>query len=157
MKEAINYYSKVEGMLGAYTQLSSEIKNLELDIEELEHNYRGVGSIGYEERTGQTYKFNSSVENEVTSRDGKLKHLKDLKRSKEIKVEKVKNALEILNDKEMKIIELKYFSERKKSWTNVSRKMDMCEAWCRTLKDRAIKKMVPIIFISEDTNIKVAK
>ncbi|KZL88697.1 hypothetical protein [Clostridium magnum] len=151
------YYKKAEEMLSEYTMLQSEIKNLELDIEESEKEYKGCGAIAYEERTSSTNAFNSSVENEMLSRRKRMDSLVDLKRSKEIRVERINNALEVLNNKEIRIIELKFFSERKKSWTNVSRKIDMCEAWCRKLKDRAIEKMIPILFVFEVSSEKVAK
>lgn len=147
----------IEGMLNGYTSLVNEIKNISLDIEELKNDYRGCGSIEYSEKTGKTYKFNSGVENEIINREKKIENLEKLKRGKEIQVERVNNALEVLSENELKVIKFKYFDERKKSWTKVSYKMDMCEAWCRQLKDRAIKKMAVIIFVSEETSEKLAE
>ena len=152
-----NLYSKVEVLLKNYKTLKCEIKSLNIDIEEIEKEYKGISAISYEEKTGPTNAFSSSVENEVIQKSKKLDALRDIKRRKELQVERVENALEVLNEKEYKIIELKYFSERKKSWSNVCAKTDMCEAWCRQLKDRAIKKMIPIFFVSESTSGKVAK
>ncbi|WP_050608241.1 hypothetical protein [Clostridium niameyense] len=143
----MKFEHKIEKILNEYTTLINEIKNLELNIEEVEKDYKGIGAISYSEKTGQTFKINNSVEEEVINKEERIKYLKRIKRAKEIEVEKVNNALEVLNEKERRIIELKFFNERKKSWTNVSRRMDMCEAWCRNLKNRAIKKMIPVLFV----------
>lgn len=150
-------YRKIEGILNRYTTLVNEIKNINLDIEELKNDYRGCGSIEYNEKSGRTYKFNSSVENEVISKDKKIEFLEKLKRGKEIQVEKINNAMEVLTEDECKVIKYKFFQDHKKSWTKVSYNMQMCEAWCRQLKDRAIRKMIPIIFVSEQTNGKIAE
>ncbi|NMM62356.1 sigma-70 family RNA polymerase sigma factor [Clostridium sp. P21] len=146
-EEIKDLYSKVEGMLWNYTTLKNEVKNLELDIEELENDYRGCGSIVYGEKTGPTNAFNSSVENEVEYRSKELKFLMKLKRSKEIQVEKVDNALESLSDDEKKVIELKYFGNNKKlGWLKIGEIMGFCDVTCRALKNAAIKKMILIIF-----------
>lgn len=146
-EEIKNLYSKIEGMLWNYIALKNEVKNLQLDIEELENNYRGCGSIIYSEKTGETNAFNSSVENEVEHRNKELKFLMKLKRSKEIQVEKVDNALESLSNDEKRVIELKYFGNNKKlGWLKIAEIMGFCDVTCRALKNAAIKKMVLIIF-----------
>ena len=48
-------FKKVEGRLHNYKNLELQIKNLELDIEQEKNEYRGCGSISYDEKTGVTY------------------------------------------------------------------------------------------------------
>lgn len=142
-------HREVEDILNNYTTLKSEIKNLNLEIEELQNDYEGCKAIDYGEKSSPTYKFNSNVENEVIAKDKKIKRLERLKRYREIHIEKIDNAMAILKEDEFNVITYRFFDDHKKSWTTVSRKMDRCEAWCKELKERAINKMIPLIFISE--------
>jgi DNA-directed RNA polymerase specialized sigma subunit len=143
-------FPKIEGMLFNYTALINEIKNLELDIEELENDYRGCGSITYEEKTGPTNAFNSSVENEITNKEKKIDNLKRLKRSKEIAVKKIDNALSVLEEREKKVVELRYFNNRKLGWFRIGEILQLSDSTCRVLRSSAIVKMIPVILVSEN-------
>jgi len=61
-------YRKTEGVLYNYKTIKAEIENLELEIAEIESEYRGCGAITYEEKIWPTNKFNFSVENEMLSK-----------------------------------------------------------------------------------------
>ena len=58
-------FKKVEARLHNYKYLQIQIDNLELDIEEIKNDYRGCGSISYDERTGSTYNISRTIENEI--------------------------------------------------------------------------------------------
>lgn len=105
----MNLYKKAEKMLYDYPYLKIEVKNLELDIEELKSEFEGVRSISYDEKSGPTNKFNSDVENEIIIREKKISNLIKLKNSKERQILKINNILSILSEDEKKIIELRYF------------------------------------------------
>lgn len=104
-----NYYRKIEGMLYNYPSLKAEIKNIDLEIEELENDYVSCGAIGYDEKTQNTNKFSSAVENKLTTKETRIPYLRREKRKKEIQVERIDNMLSILTEKERIIIELRYF------------------------------------------------
>ncbi|MEN8433943.1 hypothetical protein NX821_001114 [Clostridium septicum] len=70
----MSLYKKTEAMLYNFNKTKAEIRNIELDLELLKSQYEGVGAIVYEERTGSTNKFNSSVENEVVIREKRIKN-----------------------------------------------------------------------------------
>ena len=61
----INTYKKTEYYLYNYKNMQAEIKNILLEIEDIENNYRGIEAITYEEKSAPTNKFNSSVEQEI--------------------------------------------------------------------------------------------
>lgn len=111
-------YKKIESMLYNYKKNKVEIKNLKLDLEVLENDYRGIGSICYEERIQSTNAFNSSVENEILKRDEKIIKLRNNIRLKEIEIQKIDNILELLKDKEQYFIRLKYFDNNTHSKIN---------------------------------------
>lgn len=114
-------------MLYNYKLVKAEIKNIELEIKELEREYNGCSAIGYEEKTGPTNKFNSSVENEMMAKrfgPDKLMRKRDILINQ---IQKIDNALEALTGREHKIINLKYFE--KMSNQDIAREMDLTEQW----------------------------
>lgn len=146
---AVDKYRAIEGMLYKYTTLINEIKNVELEIEELRNDYRGCGAISYDEKSSPTYKFSSSVENEVESKNKKIAYLEKLKRGKEIQIEKINNALEVLDQQQRKIIELRYLNPKKIGWLKISEIIGISDVTCRTLKTKSINAMIPIVFVSK--------
>ena len=79
LKEEIK---EVEQLLKNYNDMVSIIELKELEIKDLEETYCGCGAICYSEKSGQTYKFNSTVENEVVDRENRINKLKlELKES----------------------------------------------------------------------------
>ena len=90
-------FRETEGRLHNYKFLEIQINNLELDIEKEKNDYRGCGSISYDERTGVTYSINRSVENEVISKEKRLGKLMKAKLEKEIEKKKIENALTCLD------------------------------------------------------------
>lgn len=144
MAERNKYYQIVEGMLYNYKKTKVEIKNIELDIEELSNDYNGVGAITYTERTGTTNKFNSSVENEIINKEKKLQYLRAFKRSKEIQVERIDNMLSILTDDEYKLIELRYF--KKLQFKEIGEMLCKSDIYLITLRKKIInEKLIPLI------------
>ena len=138
-----NYYKLVEGMLYDYKNTVVEIKNIELDIEEITNDYRGVNSISYEEKTSSSNTITSSVENEVINKEKKINHLRSLKRSKEIQIERTDNILTILTDDEYKLIELRYF--KKLQFKEIADILCKNEVYLITLRKKIINKLIPLI------------
>lgn len=101
-------YRRVEAMLYSYEKNKCEVKNIGLDIDNLRNEYRGINPISYEERISSN-SISSVVENEVIDKEDKIRKLEMLKSSKATEVMKISNALETLEERELKIVELKYF------------------------------------------------
>ena len=87
-------FKKVEGRLYSYKNLDIEIKSIELEIEDVQNEFLGCGSIEYGERTGVTYNINRTVENEVVKREKELMRLNHLKVKKEIEKRKIENSFD---------------------------------------------------------------
>jgi len=145
---AVDKYRVIESMLYKYTPLKNEIKNIELEIEELRNDYHGCGAISYDEKSSPTYKFSSSVENEIESKNKKITYLEKLKRSKEIQVEKINNALEVLDQQQRKIIELRYLNPKKIGWFHIADILGVSDVTCRNIKLKAINAIIPVVFVS---------
>lgn len=143
-------YRKTEGVLYNYKKIQAEIANLELEIAEVESEYRGCGAISYEEKTGPTNKFSSSVESEFEHKRKLVERLAREQEKKQRLLKKVDNAIETLEGNELKIIQLKFFAEeRKKSWNEIGDIMNLDADYCRSIKRQAIKHLADIVFVAD--------
>jgi len=96
-------------MLYNYKQFKVEIKNILLEIEDIENSYRGIGAMCYEEKSAPTNKISPSVEQEAEQKEKRIEHLNRLISKKENIIKRIDNALEVLTNYEHKLIELRYF------------------------------------------------
>lgn len=137
-------YKKVEGMLYNYKNTVIKIENKRIDLEELENDYRGLGSISYEERTQSTNAFSSSVENEIIKRDEKIIKLRNEIKIMQNNILRIDNALKGLRDYEKSLIEMKYF----KNFTHeeIADELNFEVDSITKIKSRVINKLVPLIY-----------
>lgn len=139
-----NDYRKVEGMLYHYTSTKIRIENKLIDLEELENDYRGVGSMSYEERTQATNAFSSVVENEVLKRDEKAIKLRNEIKMMQNQIIRVDNSMKELKDYERLLIELKYF--KKVNHEKIADELGFEVESIAVMKSRIINKLVPLIY-----------
>lgn len=140
-------YKKTDEILSNYKAIKAEINNLQLEIEEISSEYDGVKAVVYEERTGTTNAFNSSVENEILKKEKLINKLLKEKRSKEILINKVDNALTVLEEEEIKIIELRYF--QKMGWNKIGILTNRDGDYCGRIKRKVVNKLSELIWISK--------
>lgn len=144
-----NEYRAVESMLYNYNKTKAEIKNIELDIEEEENNYCTLSAVQYDrDSLSKTYKYSSEVENKVieVDKNNVANHTRTLqakKRSKEIQIERIDNALTVLNRFEEDIIKLRYFKEYQ--FKDIADELNTSEIWILKCRRKAINKMIPIL------------
>ncbi|APC42704.1 hypothetical protein A7L45_13815 [Clostridium estertheticum subsp. estertheticum] len=123
--------------------MKAEVKNIDLEIDQME--YVGCSGISYEEKSAPTNSFNSSVENEVVSREKRIATLKDSKRETLIKINKIDNALETLEPRDLDIIKLRYFDKLNNRLIGI--RLELTEEWICTLKAIVINKLSTLINI----------
>lgn len=140
-------FRKTEGILYDYNDLTNKIELLKAEIKEMEEQYQGCSAIQYEEKTGSTNKFNSSVENEVMSREQKLIcYYKDLNKKQTLK-RRLDIAIESLKEEEKQLVELRYTNKRTLSWNQIARALKYSVDYCRKgLRNRIIRKLADTIF-----------
>lgn len=139
-------FKKTESILYNYSMLKAEINNLELEIEEIENQYEGLGAISYEERSSATNKISDSVANEIIFKEKHTYKLNKAKRSKEILLNKINNALEALDDNERKVVHYRYLNG-KRTWMQVGEILSMDSNYCcNTLRVNIINKLSQMIF-----------
>lgn len=139
-------FKKTERILYNYSMLKAEINNLELEIEEIENDYAGIGAISYEERSGNTNKISDSVANEIILKEKQSYKLKKTKRSKEILLNKINNAIDALEENEKRIVHYRYL-KGKRTWMQVGEILSMDSNYCcNTLRVNTINKLSKMIF-----------
>lgn len=140
-------FRKTEAILYDYNDLTNKIELLKAEIKEMEEEYKGCSAIQYEEKTGSTNKFNSTVENEVMSREQKLiYYYKDLNRKQTLK-RRLDVAIESLKEEEKQLVELRYTNKRTLSWNQTAMVLKYSVDYCRKdLRSRIIKRVADTIF-----------
>lgn len=140
-----SFFEMIENMLENYNETKVEITNLKLDLEYLENNYNGVGSVAYKELTGKTYKLTNTVENEVIQRQKDIDRLKHKIWLKEIQIKKIDNIVEgtILTKEEILIIRERYFN--KKSNKYMATLLKVSEQTSSNYKNKLIEKLIPLL------------
>lgn len=136
----MDFYKKTELLLYSYKTLVAEVKNLLIEISELE--YQGVGAMSYEEHISGSGGFSSVVENEVIYRHEKADEIADIVFMKENVIKKIDNVLESLDSRSRDIIKLKYFD--KISNTRIGASIDRSEEWVCKLNSKAINKIAAL-------------
>lgn len=137
----MSLYKATEYYLYNYKTMKAEIKNIDLEIEQME--YVGCAGISYEEKSAPTNSFNSSVENEIINRERRIAILNQSRREILIKINKIDNALETLEPRDLDIIKLRYFD--KLNNRIIAIRLELTEEWICTLKAIVINKLSTLI------------
>lgn len=147
--EQDNLFKKTEYALYNYKDLDIKIKSIEIDIEMLQNDIT-LKAINYDEKSGPTNAFSSSVENEVIRRDEVVKEqIQKLQRDKLLYIcrkNKIKNALLCLTAEELKLVEMRYFTKPKQGWVRIGLELSLDKDYCCTLKNKIVKKLSGYIF-----------
>lgn len=143
-------YKRVEKMLHRYPDLKVKIENLKLELEETQEIVGIRGASGNEKAGSATYAFSSSVENEVIERERNLdKKMQAILREiqwKEREIKKVENALSRLSEKDMLLVEFRYFKDY--SINRVCDLLDMTPATFNRRRKRIVAfKLMPLLMI----------
>lgn len=143
-KEKDKLFSDTEGKLYAYNSMKIELNAYKIDLEYLKEMYKGCKAISYEnERTGETYNINNSVENEVIEKEKEIEGLEFKISRQERQIKKIENALNLLNPKEKRLVECRYFSNRSiaPSWIDIAEEIGFSEKKCRMMRNDIIEKI----------------
>ena len=146
MNKNKEFYKKVEARLHNYKYLQIQIDNLELDIEEIKNDYRGCGSISYDERTGSTYNISRTIENEIIDRERKLSKLLKAKSEKETEKRKIENSLTCLDIIETDFFNLFYNSKSKNSMKYIAMKMHMDRSYLYIFREKIVYKIMGMLY-----------
>ena len=140
-------YSYVEGKLYNFKSMKVELNSYKIDLEYLNKEYEGCRGKSYSGITSKTNSIYSSVENGLIKRE-KRKEMLQLKIiEKERQIRKIENALALLDDEELQLVKLRYFSDRMKplSWLDIGQEMLYSDKKCRIMNKDIVNKLAGII------------
>ena len=141
-------YSYVEGKLYNFKSMKVELNSYKIDLEYLNKDYEGCRGQSYSGITSsKTNNLYSSVENELIRKEKRKERLQSKITEKERQIRKIENALALLDDEELQLVELRYFSDRIKplSWLAIGKEMLTSGKRCRYLRDRVLFKLSNVI------------
>ena len=142
-------FKKTEATLYNYRSLEVKIKNIQIDIDDLENDIT-VRAINYDEKPAPTNAFHSAVEDEVVRRDEHVKQQIEmlkakLKYNQNLKA-KVDGALEQLTTQEYKLVNLRYFQKDKRTWLFIGQELGFDKDYCVKIRNKIIKKLSELIY-----------
>ena len=142
-------FKKTEATLYNYRSLEVKIKNIQIDIDDLENDIT-VKAVSYDEKTAPTNAFHSTVEDEVIMRDEHVKQQIEmlkakLKYNQNLKA-KIDGALEQLTTQEYKLVDLRYFQKDKKTWVFIGQELGFDKDYCVKIRNKIIKKLSELIY-----------
>ncbi|EOT2958788.1 DUF722 domain-containing protein [Clostridium perfringens] len=125
-------FRKTENLLRNYNRLETEIKLIEVEIEDIKESYTGCVAIVYSEKSGPTNKFSSMVEDEVIRKE---KELYNLNKGLDYKIRlkrRIDLAIQTLKTKEERdLVKLKYINQPNVSWGSVAYILRYNKDYCR--------------------------
>jgi DNA-directed RNA polymerase specialized sigma subunit len=141
-------FKKTEYHLYSYKDIDKLNQLADIKIKQLLNDV-SVKAISYEEKSSPTNAFSSCVENEVIKRDehisSKVEQLKKDKESRTIEKELINTTLDLLEDDERKLVELRYFSKPTRSWTSISQDLNQSVDNCIKVRRKVIDKISTFI------------
>ncbi|MCX0399587.1 DUF722 domain-containing protein [Clostridium perfringens] len=141
-------FKETENLLKNYNKLDIEIKLIKAEIEDIKESYTGCVAIGYSEKSGQTNKFSSMVEDEIIRKEKDLFYLnRDLEYKIKLK-RRIDLAIQTLRTKEEKeLVKLKYINQPNASWGNVAYILRYNKDYCRKeLRTKIIRQIADFVF-----------
>ena len=124
-----------------------ELESLKVLYSDKMEEVKSGHAINYDkDKLSQTYKFNSEVENSVVE----LALLSDRITKLQDKLDVIVKALERLDEKERKVLRLRYMERnrwgQRNSWKEISWQMKYDRSWCFAIHDKAIQDMAVCMF-----------
>lgn len=136
MSKEEDLFLEAEKKLRNYNIAKIRIDNINLELEILEQEILGYKGVNYEN-------IKTSKTNKVIGLDDLL--IQKEKRIKEIEIKKIELALGLLNETELKIIQLRYLKLNPLTWEQISMKVGYSVSSCQKQKIKAINKIKKLL------------
>lgn len=122
-----------------YREILADIKELELEKEEIEEEIIGISAAPQGEKTSGTNKFSSTVENQVITLDKKTRDIETLIAKKKREIKRIDNAMTILKENEREIIQTVHIEHR--NYYIVQDKLRITYPRVKQIEKQAAQKM----------------
>ena len=138
-------FKKTEYHLYQYKDIDKLNQINDIKIKKLRNEISLGGGDMFGEKSSPTNKFNSAVENDVIYREKNIQpEIDKLMREKEnriIEKELIDNSLDLLEEDEKKLVELRYFSKPTRSWDSISMELNQSKDNCIKIRRKVIEKL----------------
>ena len=142
-------FKKTEYHLYQYKDIDKLNQINDIRIKKLRNEISLGGGDMFGEKSSPTNKFNSAVENDVIYREKNIQpEIDKLMREKEnriIEKELIDNALDLLEEEEKKLVELRYFSKPTRSWDSIALELNQSKDNCIKIRRKVIEKLADYI------------
>ena len=138
-------FKKTEYYLYKYKDIDKLNQINDIRIKKLRNEISLGGGDMFGEKSSPTNKFNSAVENDVIYREKNIQpEIDKLMREKEnriIEKELIDNALDLLEEEEKKLVELRSFSKPTRSWDSIALELNQSVDNCIKVRRKVIEKL----------------
>ena len=142
-------FKKREYHLYQYKDIDKLNQINDIRIKKLRNEISLGGGDMFGEKSSPTNKFNSAVENDVIYREKNIQpEIDKLMREKEnriIEKELIDNALDLLEEEEKKLVELRYFSKPTRSWDSIALELNQSKDNCIKIRRKVIERLADYI------------
>ena len=142
-------FKKTEYHLYQYKDIDKLNQINDIRIKKLRNEISLGGGDMFGEKSSPTNKFNSAVENDVIYREKNIQpEIDKLMREKEnriIEKELIDNALDLLEEEEKKLVELRYFSKSTRSWDSIALELNQSKDNCIKIRRKVIERLADYI------------
>ena len=142
-------FKKTEYHLYQYKDIDKLNQINDIRIKKLRNEISLGGGDMFGEKSSPANKFNSAVENDVIYREKNIQpEIDKLMREKEnriIEKELIDNALDLLEEEEKKLVELRYFSKPTRSWDSIALELNQSKDNCIKIRRKVIERLADYI------------
>ena len=140
-----NEFKKIEKILYDYKYIDNKLDVFRFKLEHIKNDVN-ISSIDYsKDKISSTNAFNSTVENAMLDRESNIAALEEKIRELEYNKQLIDKSLTILDDIELKLVKLKYFSKDKMTWIAIGHELGFDKDYCMKLRNKIINKLMDLI------------
>lgn len=140
-----NEFKKIEKILYDYKYIDNKLDVYKFKLEHIKNDVN-ISSIDYsKDKISSTNAFNSTVENAMLDRESNIAVLEEKIRELEYNKQLIDKSLTVLEDTELKLVKLRYFSKDKMTWIAIGHELGFDKDYCMKLRNKIINKLMDLI------------
>ena len=140
-----NEFKKIEKILYDYKYIDNKLDVFRFKLEHIKNDVN-ISSIDYsKDKISSTNAFNSTVENAMLNRESNIAALEEKIKELEYNKQLIDKSLTVLEDTELKLVKLRYFSKDKMTWIAIGHELGFDKDYCMKLRNKIINKLMDLI------------
>ena len=140
-----NEFKKIEKILYDYKYIDNKLDVFRFKLEHIKNDVN-ISSVDYsKDKISSTNAFNSTVENAMLDRESNIAALEEKIKELEYNKQLIDKSLTVLEDTELKLVKLRYFSKDKMTWIAIGHELGFDKDYCMKLRNKIINKLMDLI------------